>query len=119
MVKVDESEQVVKVWRTELIDEVVHEINAGRFVLPANFPEVDVVVKHLTSLKRVRRLNDDGTVTMVWVSTGDDHYAFAILYAWVALKMMDQRLKVIPLPGSMGIHKVKQGGNLEKKRRFG
>jgi len=83
-----EAEQMVTVARTAMIDDLVKDINDGRFIFPRS-PETELLIKHLRKLKRAKRISETtGDETAVWVSSDpDNHYAFSLLYAYTAAKM--------------------------------
>lgn len=80
-----EDTQMVAVNRTEAIDAVVRGVREQRWV----FPRADLcgtLVRHLTALARtVEEDRETGSRRMIWVRTGPDHLAHAMVYADLAI----------------------------------
>ena len=109
----DEVQQLVSVARTAMISHMVKEINAGRFLFPRGFTETQLLISHLKKLRKVRRVSETtGERVEAWVSTdSEDHYAFALLYAYTALKMMEAgKLGEMIISPSQMVTKVKTRG---------
>jgi len=106
----DEIDQVVKIYRTRIMDEVVRLFNKGDIILPREHPDLPILRKHLLAMNRIRKDDVEGNEKAVWISDGDDHYFLALVYL-VAAKMMTETLSnVIPLnllKGNGIVNKVK------------
>jgi hypothetical protein len=66
--------------RTQLLDEVVAEINQARNILPRSIEDVQDYIKQLTAGVRVIQHDDQGKDKPTWISAGADHYLFAEAY---------------------------------------
>lgn len=110
----DEVTQMIRVARTEVIDELVKKVNGGYFRFPKRHAEYEIFRNHLLAMKRVTRISETGERTAAWVSTGDDHYFFALLYAYVAKLMIEHESTILPLPVAYGVSKVRVGGGVKK-----
>lgn len=86
----DELSGVVQSYRTGTLDDLVKELNEGGMILP-QMPEEerDTLTKHLKSLKKAPKVNDQGEADpdkMVWETVGNDgdHYAHSLNYLRIA-----------------------------------
>lgn len=91
LMTVDEEQGVVKVARTRTFDEFVKDLNNNTILLLREHPEIELIISHLSKLRRIKGEDEaDGQIKARWVSTDDeDHYAFALLYLYVAHRSMD------------------------------
>jgi hypothetical protein len=109
----NEVEQIITIARTAMITDMVKDINAGRFIFPKDNPEVELLITHLKKLRRVNRVSETtGETTQAWVSSDtEDHYAFSLLYAYTAIKMMEGQFAAMPaLPHGTFVSKAKMPG---------
>lgn len=79
----DEAEQIASVNRTALIDEVAKAMNGGWIETPLDEFQT-LYEEHLRAMKRVTQLNNQGEAMSLWVKTGEDHFAHATFYCWLA-----------------------------------
>jgi hypothetical protein len=79
--------------RTRVIDELVSELNAGRIVFAKGLTDENDIRTHLSKPKRIMNMDSVGEESAQWVSQGDDHYFFALLYAFVADKLAAETTK--------------------------
>jgi len=112
----DEGEQIVSADRTPVIDEVVRRLNAGEIRLPKNHPELETILKHFSTMKRVTRQSETtGENITHWTSTSkENHYFFALVYLAIAESMVHDEGAVMPVPVAGLIRKVKVGENLKE-----
>lgn len=105
----DEAEGVIKANRTKTIDEYVSDWNRGYIKLPMGLQFEDEVKSHLEQLKRVVNIDGVGEEKAQWITSSDDnHFFFAIYYAWLAAKLCDDNLKIFVQPASsLLVSKVK------------
>lgn len=106
----DEVEQIITIARTAMIDDLVKDINAGRFVFPVDSPETELLLAHLRKLRKVRRVSETtGEEIAAWISSdSEDHYAFALLYAYTAMKLLDSQYAYrMVVPASQFVGRVK------------
>lgn len=99
--EVQEERGVVLVQRTKAFDEFISEFNKGNVLLPRNSPHEPLIRQHLINLARVTDFDAVGEETARWVSTGPDHFLFAIFYCWLAADMMVRDTRVVLMPASM------------------
>lgn len=105
---VDEMEGLVKVQRTQAIDEFVSEFNSGKIRLPKGLPFMEEVKEHLERPKRIEHEDAVGEDSAIWVSKGADHWAFSLVYLWLATKMVEEEGFVFPISsGSAIVSKVR------------
>ena len=108
-----EDEQIVNIARTKIFDEMVKDINAGLFVFPRH-PDTELLFEHLKKLRKIRRISEStGEEVSAWVSSDDDdHYAFALVYAYAACKMMEAgTATTIYIPPSAMMSKARMKAN--------
>lgn len=89
--ELDEKEGVVKLSRNRILDEFVEAFNKGLIRLPAGLPFENDVRSHLQRLKRITDLDGVGEETVQWVSSDSaDHWFFALVYLFVASKLVEE-----------------------------
>ena len=107
----DEFTQTLKVPRTNIIDKVVKDLNGGliRFMPESSHPEMSLVFKHLSTMRRVKRISDTtGETLATWTSVStENHYFFALVYLYLADMMVKSGLTTIPLPMNGLVKKVR------------
>lgn len=107
----DEGNQILKAPRTLIIDRVVKDLNAGliRFMGESSHPEMPLILKHLSTMRRVTRISDTtGEAVSTWISTTtENHYFFALVYLYLADMMVGSGLASIPLPVNGLVRKVR------------
>ena len=102
----NEAEQIVSIKRTQSFDDLAKKANGGRLRLPRH-PETPVIIDHLTALKRVVRVNNQGESIASWVKTGDDHYGHAIHYMTTADALCDVKIDTDVLPVLPGASRIR------------
>jgi hypothetical protein len=96
-----EDQGVVQVKRTEAFNQLVELFNQGKILFPKNSHHESTVRQHLGNLTRLSDYDVVGEEMQKWVSTGEDHFAFALLYAWLASEMVLNDTSAIILPESL------------------
>ena len=91
-------EHVVTTHRTRALNLFVEDFNKGRILLPRSHHNNQVLREHLGNMARVTEYDKSGGEVERWVSTGADHYFFAIFYAWLASEILGGQ-PVVALPG--------------------
>lgn len=81
-------EPVVNVHRTKSLTLVLTRHNDGDILYPKNDAITNLAFQHLSTTKKIRRPNADGTFTEMFVaSSKEDHFLHSIHYASVAAEM--------------------------------
>ncbi len=117
-IEMDEATQIVNAARTKIIDRVVKRLNGGKIRFMSDHPEMNLIKKHLQTMKRVTRISDTtGEKIEHWASTSkENHYFFALVYLVIADIMAGEGLATVPItPGSM-IRKARVGANVKAPR---
>jgi hypothetical protein len=114
------AEAAVAISRTRAIDEFVKEFNRGNITLPANTVHRKEIAKHLQNIKRISHLDRTGEEVGVWMATNPEtHWAFSMLYSFVASQMLDSDSQLIVLPSSGGlIGTARVGSRPNQSRRL-
>lgn len=100
---VDEREGVVKVSRTRALDEFVEKMNKGLIRLPVGLVNEEEVRAHMQRLKRVINYDTAGEESAQWItSDSENHWFFAVFYAWLASEMISESGVGIPVGLSFG-----------------
>jgi len=87
----DEGRRVFRLPRTEVIDSVVKRVKDKGYIFPRE-EQCDELISHLLSLARVLEKNEEtGDSKYVWIRTGDDHLAHALVYANAAMLVGDRK----------------------------
>lgn len=73
--------------RTQLLDELVNEINQTRNILPRGVEDINDYTKQMTAGVRVIEQDSQGRDKPRWVSSGADHYLFAEAYDLLAMRI--------------------------------
>lgn len=89
----NEVEGVVKIKRTQALDEFVKEFNTGRIRLPKGLAFETEVREQLERPKRIVNEDAVGEEQAVWVSKGADHWFFSLFYCWLAAQMAAGKYK--------------------------
>lgn len=110
---IDEVAGVLKIKRTAAINDFVGDFNAGRIRLPMGLPFETEIKEHLSRLKRVTNYDAVGEEQSVWISTGADHFAFSLIYLYLAARMCEENAAAVVAPGLVIASKVKLGGALQ------
>jgi len=105
IIEMKEEEGIVRAARTETLNDLAAEVNAGRigFLDDDDFP---LVRQHLGALKRVDNIIEGEQISK-WVNTGDDHYGHALNYARIAYLVAKARVAeptappVLPMAGGV------------------
>ncbi len=94
----------VNIQRDKHFDDVVAAVNGGKIRFPilepaaAGSSEMERVIAHLRTMKKVRQVNSKGIAEEKWVSTSDeDHYAHALGYLWCAYASVEERFSTTQL----------------------
>lgn len=96
-----ENDGVVMVKRTQAFDLLVEMFNQGKILFPKNSPHEQTIRDHLRQLVRITDLDATGEEKSRWVSqSSEDHFAFALLYAFIAAEMVSSDSSAIILPTS-------------------
>jgi hypothetical protein len=103
--ELDEEDGTAKITRTRFIDEMVKDINSGRLSYPREHPDLVTFKQHLGAMKRVRKEDSEGGERASWVSTGDDHFFFSLVYLYLAYTSVREGM-VGTVPGMFTGHKV-------------
>ena len=103
----DEVEGLVKANRTAIIDAFVKAFNSGKIKLPKGSRYEAEIKSHLLEPKRITMPDSVGEEQSTWVSKGPDHWAFALLYLFIAAKMVESAPADVHLPPSRLVSKVK------------
>lgn len=98
----DHGDNIVMTQRTKAMNLFVGEFNSGRIILPRSWHDDVTLRQHLGNMSRVTEFDNEGEEKERWVSTGPDHYFFAIFYAWLASEMLDAA-PATTLPASLGL----------------
>lgn len=98
IVKEDEVQGMIKVGRTPIMDEFIGAFNAGKIKLPRGSRHEQEMREHLMQPKRIVNMDALGEEAAVWVSRSDDHWAFSLLYAYLAAKLVESSAPMIFLP---------------------
>jgi hypothetical protein len=107
--RVDESQGVIKAYRTRVLDWFVEKVNNGKVLFPVGSPYEEEIKEHLMALKRVENRNASGEERVRWISTtSEDHWFFSCVYAAIAwdLSLGVQASSVIEI-GSWALGRVK------------
>lgn len=82
----DDKKTIVYSHRDRIIDQMLTEIIEARFLIGVKpDKEFHLFIKHYETLRRAKVTNNRGIERYVWESTtGEDHYVFATLYAYLA-----------------------------------
>lgn len=100
---VDEREGVVKVSRTRALDEFVEKMNKGLIRLPIGLVDENEVRSHLQRLKRVINYDTAGEESAQWIASDpENHWLFAVFYAWLASEMISESGVGVPVGLSFG-----------------
>lgn len=103
--------RIAKIRRNEALDALMA-IFKRREIVIRKTSEWDTFVDHMLSLKRIQKFNNNNELTYVWEKTGQetDHYHFALLYLWVALRIRGAAKNTLSALGSLPIiSKVRVG----------
>lgn len=84
--KTGESVEVVKIDRTESLDELVWMIKEKKIVLPARCREVELAIKHLLNLVKEKVVSTRGDERLVYRRGVENHFAMAFNYLITAIK---------------------------------
>lgn len=98
----------VDVNRNRALDAVMESIRAKGILIMENECK-ERIVEHLTDMKRLRALTDDGEFTYQWRKSDakNDHFHFTLLYCWLASKMTGLGKTTIVLPPIYGKMRLK------------
>jgi len=107
IIKEDEVDGMVKVGRTPIMDQFVAAFNAGKIKLPRGSRYEQDLRSHLMEPKRIVNSDALGEEAAVWVSKGADHFAFALLYLYIAAKLVESSPSTIFIPPSRLVSSVK------------
>lgn len=114
--------RTVNIDRNKVLDLIMDDIRheGGPLILIKKDDEWKKVVQQLTDMKRVKKLTDDNDFVNVWVKSDDknDHFHFALVYAWIAAKLRGTAVGSFEA-SLMGVHKFKQKADPNDKTRFG
>jgi hypothetical protein len=105
--------RAVKIMRNDALDILMGILKRRELVLARN-SETALWKDQMQSLKRIQKFTQDKELAYVWEKTGDenDHYHFALLYAWVALKIRGVSVAAAGALGAVPIlSTVKMRGN--------
>jgi hypothetical protein len=85
-----ESEGLVAISRTRMLDHFVKEFNAGRIQFAANIAHRDEILAHMQNMKRIEDLSATGEDSSRWIATSPEtHFFMACIYAFTAIEMLD------------------------------
>lgn len=82
----DDKRTIVYSHRDRILDQMLTEMIEARFLIGVQpDKEFNLFIKHFETLRRAKVTNSKGIERYVWESTtGEDHYVFATLYAYLA-----------------------------------
>lgn len=103
----DEVTGLVKANRTAIIDAFVKAFNSGKIKLPVGHRDEKEIRAHLLEPKRITMPDSVGEEQSTWVSKGPDHWFFALLYLFIAAKMVESAPAPVYIPPSRLVSKVK------------
>lgn len=116
----DEIRELVKIRRTELMDEMVLAFNNGKILLPKGLSWEPELRKHLLTPKRITVVDATGEESAKWISSSShDHCFHALCYLWVASKMLEVDTSIIVMPAGRFASKAKVGGAVVANRGRG
>ena len=90
----------VDINRNRAFDSLLEAMRAGEVYIVRN--ELSGKIRtHLQDMKRIRALDANNEFTYQWKKSGkgDDHFHHALLYAWVASKLIGLARSALPLAG--------------------
>jgi len=82
----DDKKTIVYSHRDRIIDQMLTEMIEAKFLIGVK-PDKDftLFIKHFETLRRAKVVNNKGIERYIWESTtGEDHFVFATLYAYLA-----------------------------------
>ncbi|MDE2103306.1 MAG: phage terminase large subunit family protein [Patescibacteria group bacterium] len=112
----DEQTRTVKIHRTMALDQVLHNVYTGFFVLPSpprqaqqlggaiDARGLGMFYRQMLAPIRVMRLTDDGEQEAMYDQNGADHYAHSVVYAIAAAEQAVGEIGVVsvrPSPAQM------------------
>lgn len=103
----DEVSGLVKSNRTGIFDAFVKDFNGGKIRLPLNSRHEAEIKDHLAEPKRITMPDSVGEEQSTWVSKGPDHWFLALLYLYIAAKMVESAPAPVYIPPSRLVSKVK------------
>lgn len=80
----DRKERVIKMHRTESIDNVISSVKTRNTVIPANLPNLSKYIEHLKNVVRVVKVDTMGRPIARYINVGPDHYLHAANYNGLA-----------------------------------
>lgn len=86
--------------RNKVLDTVMGEMR-GRDILFLEDANTQTVQAHLSSMKRIQKMDTEGEFRFVWVKAedGEDHFHHALVYTWLAARLRTMGSFNFPLPG--------------------
>ena len=82
-----ETQGVVRVGRTEIIEKVIEDMRATRWGFPESIngtPDKELIWRHFTNIASEFNTTTSGNEFLQFISTGDDHILFSSIYARLA-----------------------------------
>jgi hypothetical protein len=84
-IKWDDHELKVEVNRTEALDASRAAVRDKKLILPRRLPLVETFARHLTcDAKKLEEDEETGAQRYRYIKTGENHFSFALTYAWMA-----------------------------------
>ena len=82
----DDKKTIVYSHRDRIIDQMLTEIIEAKFLIGVKpDKEFQLFIKHYETLRRAKVTNNKGIERYIWESTtGEDHFVFGTLYAYLA-----------------------------------
>ncbi len=78
-------EQIVQVNRTEALDASREAVRHQRLILPRQTPSIVEFARHMTADAKILDEDEEtGTQRYRYIKTGENHFSFALTYAWMA-----------------------------------
>jgi hypothetical protein len=98
----------VNINRNRAFDGLMEFIRRGSWQIMEDANK-ELIIKHLTDMKRVKAFSDDKEIQYVWQksSQGEDHFHHTLLYCWIAGQMRGVSESRIVLPWLVSKFKVK------------
>lgn len=107
-----EDDGIVQAFRTGTLDDLARMVNGG-FFIHTKGRDAETMKAHMGCLKRITQPNDKGEEVAVWIKTGDEHYAHALNYAYIAVKLSDVQVDTGVVPVLPGLSTIKIKGEVK------
>lgn len=97
----------VSINRNHTFDAIMEMIRAGQWICKEDGNK-QTIINHLQDQKRVQEFSSENDMKFVWrkSSKGQDHFHHALLYLWIATRMVGVAGSIITLPSLVHTFKV-------------